>query len=229
MATTADRSQIEGFWGWFRQNKARMDALDDPDEPFWDEALAALRKVHPDLTFALSAHEGAAKASDREFVVTASCDAGLFPLVDALVAAAPKLPGWQWVALKPPMGFDFVSDFEDLTLDPREMWFFPVRDSARPRELALRVGVPGYTKRRADQYFEAVAMILESGLGERAATELADLHVVPLPEKLKAEGYAPLKELPAYIEWNRAHRLPSRGWCGVIEWKAAAGSPSPNR
>jgi len=201
-----------------------MDALDDPDEPFWDEALDALARVHPDLKFALSAHEGAEKGADREFVVTASCDADLFPLVDALVAAAPKLPGWSWVALKPPMGFDFETEFEDLTLDPRQMWFFPIRDSARPRELGLRIGVPGYTKRRAEQFFDAVAHILETGLGERsAASDLVDLHVVPRPQNLKAEGYAPLSTLPAYLAWNRAHRLPSRGWSGVAEWKSGGG------
>jgi hypothetical protein len=220
MAFLASREQVEAFWGWFRENKKRMDALDDPDEPFWDEALAALGKVHPDLKFALSAHEGAAKAADREFVLTASCDTELFPVVDAMVAAAPKLAGWQWVALKPPMGFDFVSEFEDLTLDPAEMWFFPLRDSARPRSLGIRVAVPGYTKRRAEQFFDAVAMMLETGLGERAAAmDLEDLDVIPLPPNLKAEGFAPLKELPAYIAWNRANRLPGRGWSGIAEWK----------
>ncbi|MFT3686106.1 MAG: hypothetical protein QM783_14495 [Phycisphaerales bacterium] len=216
----SDLPAAAAFWSWFRQNKARLDLLDDPDEPLWDEALAELAKVHPDLRFALSSLEDAPKGADRELVLTASCDIELFATVDALVAAAPKLPGWTWVALKPPMGFDFESEYEDLTLDPAEMWFFPVRDSARPRQLALRIAVPGITRRREQQYFEAVAMILETGLGERdAASDLHDLQVVPPPEKLKAEGYAPLKELPDYIAWNKANRLPTKGWCGVAEWK----------
>ena len=220
---SSDPAQIAAFWNWFRDNKRAMDALDDPDEPFWDTALSALKNIHPGLEFALSSLEGP-KEPEREFVLTASCDAELFPAVDAAIAAAPKLAGWKWVALKPPMGFDFVSEFEDLELDPRQMWFFPLRDSARPRELALRVAVPGITKRRAEQYFEAVAMILETGLGERsAASDLQDLEVVPPPENLKAEGYAPLPELPAYLKWNRANRLPARGWCGIAEWKSAIG------
>lgn len=213
--------QVAAFWAWFRENKRRMDALDDPDEPFWDEALAELAKLNPELRFALSSLEGAPKGEDREFVLTASCDTELFSMVDAVVNAAPKLAGWQWVALKPPMGFDFVTEFEDLTLDPREMWFFPLRDSARPRSLGIRIAVPGFTKRRADQYFDAVAMVLETGLGERAAaTELEQLEVVPLPDNLKAEGYAKLTELPVYMEWNRTNRLPARGWSGIAEWKS---------
>jgi hypothetical protein len=219
-------ADIAAFWSWFRANKAAMDLLDDPDEPFWDVALAELAKIHPDLRFALSSLEEAPKGSDREFVLTASCDTELFDTVDAVIAAAPKLPGWIWVALKPPMGFDFVTEYEDLTLDPAEMWFFPVRDSARPRELALRVAVPGITRRKEDQYFEAVAMVLETGLGERsAATDLHDLEVVPPPQNLKAEGYAPLKELPVYLAWNKANRLPAKGWCGIAEWKRGAGTP----
>jgi hypothetical protein len=219
---------IAAFWSWFRQNKPALDQLDDPDEPFWDDALAELAKVHPELRFALSSLEGAPKGAPREFVLTASCDTELFDTVDALVAAAPKLPGWQWVALKPPMGFDFVTEFEDLTLDPAEMWFFPVRDSARPRMLALRIATPGITRRKEGQYFEAVAIVLETGLGERsAASDLQDLQVVAPPQNLKAEGYAPLKDLPAYIAWNKANRLPSKGWCGIAEWKAGGGSGGP--
>jgi hypothetical protein len=140
--------------------------------------------------------------------------------VDKVIGAAPKLEGWQFIALKPAMGFDFISDFEDLTLDPREMWFFPLRNSARPRALGLKVAVPEFTKRRQEQLTDAVAMILEEGLGERAAaTHVENLEVVAVPENLKAEGFAPLAELPAYIAWNKANRSPNQGWSGVAEWK----------
>ncbi|MBY0308295.1 MAG: hypothetical protein K2Q09_06105 [Phycisphaerales bacterium] len=212
------------FWAWFTRNKPRLDLLDDPDELLWDEALAELAKVHPDLRFALSSLEDAPAGSPRELVITASCDTALFPVVDALVAAAPSLPGWTWVALKPPMGFDVETEYEDLALDAAQMWFFPIRDSARPRQLGLRIAVPGLTRRREGQYFDAVAMMLETALGEReAATDLHDLHVVPLPQNLKAEGYAPLKELSAYIAWNKANRLPAKGWSGIAEWKSGGG------
>ncbi len=216
---TPSPAQVVAFWSWFRENKRAMDTLDDPDEPFWDVALAELAKVHPDLKFALSSLEGDA-GGDREFVLTASCDTDLFETVDTVIAAAPRLSGWQWVPLKPPMGFDFISEFEDLTLNPAEMWFFPMRDSARPRSLGLRIAVPGFTRRRADQYFDAVAIVLETGLGERAAaSDLEHMEVVPIPPNLKAEGFAPLTELPDYLEWNRANRLPARGWSGIAEWR----------
>lgn len=212
---TSSPATISAFWAWFKSHKAEMDSLDDTEEPFWDEALAELHKVNPDLSFALSEADG----KERDFVLTAECDTELFELVDRIIGAAPKLSGWQFIALKPAMGFDFVSDFEDLTLDPREMWFFPMRNSARPRALGLRVAVPEFTKRRAEQLTDAVAMILEEGLGEReAATHVEHLEVVAMPENLKAEGYAPLAELPGYFAWTKANRTPSQGWGGVAEW-----------
>lgn len=217
-ADSASTASISGFWAWFKDHKGGMDRLDDIDEPLWDEALAELHKVSPDLSFALSEADG----KERDFVVTAECDTDLFELVDRIIGGAPKLAGWQFIALKPAMGFDFVSDFEDLTLDPREMWFFPMRNSARPRALGLRVAVPEFTKRRQEQLTDAVAMILEEGLGERAAaTHVEHLEVVAVPGNLKAEGYAPLAELPAYIAWTKANRTPSQGWGGVAEWMAA--------
>ena len=209
---------ISAFWGWFTKNRASLDVLNDTDEPLWDAALAELQKLHPDLSFAMSEPDGSA----RDFVVTAECDTELFPLVDRIVGSAPTLEGWQFLALKPAMGFNFVSEFEDLELDPREMWFFPMRNSARPRALGLRVAVAEFTKRRQDQLTDAVAMIIEEGLGERAAAmNVEHLEVVAMPGNLKAEGFAPLPELGAYIAWNKANRSPSQGWSGVAEWKGS--------
>jgi len=219
-----DPAKVRAFWTWFQQHKAALDTLNDTDEPLWDDALAQLQAIHPAVSFALS--EPQDKDEDRDFVLTAECDTDLFPLVDEVIAAAPKLPGWQLIALKPAMGFDFVSDFEDLTLDPRTMHFFPIRNSARPRALGLRVALPEFTKRRQLQLVDAVAMILEEGLGEReAATHIEHLEVVAVPANLKAEGYAPLPELPDYIKWTKANRTPSQGWGGVAEWKNAKPRP----
>lgn len=215
---TIDPDKVHAFWAWFTQHKTDFDALTETDEPFWDVALEQLTALDPGLCFALSDPDG----GPRDFVITASCDTDLFPVVDQIVAAAPKTPGWQIIPLKPAMGFDFVSDYEDLTLDPRTMWFFPLRNSARPRSLGLRIAIPEFTKKRADQLFDAALQILEEGLGERAAAgNIEHLEVCALPENLKAEGYAKLPELPAYIQWNKANRTPTQGWCGIAEWQSA--------
>jgi hypothetical protein len=127
--------------------------------------------------------------------------------VDAIVAHAPRIPGWQFIALKPPMGFDFTSTYEGIRFDPRAMWFLPLNSSSGEGDLGLRVGVPNLTPDIQRQASNAVAVILDTALGERAAAlEIQHLEVFALPDSPASLGYRPLCELPGYIGSRRRHR-----------------------
>src|SRR5208283_3759577 len=123
---------------WFQAHRAGLDVLTDAAAPFWDVALGQLKQLDKHLWFELSKPSG----DDREFIVTAEGHADIFQLVDALVAHAPRSPGWQFIALKPPMGFDFTTTYEGVLFDPRAMWFLPLNSSSNEGDLGLRVGVP---------------------------------------------------------------------------------------
>jgi hypothetical protein len=126
------------FWAWFVANQAKLWAMADGGDPFWDVALGRLRLVHEGLSFEVSDP----RDRRRDFVVTARGDARLFPVVDALVAAAPALRRWTFTALKPAKGFGFTHHYEGVVYDPRTMWFLPLERAERPRDLGLRVAVP---------------------------------------------------------------------------------------
>src|SRR6266536_1946461 len=82
---------------------------------FGTKPSSHLKRLDQRLWFEVSEPDG----SDREFVITAEGHAAAFPLVDAIVAAAPQIPGWRFISLKPPMGFDFVTTYENIQFDPR--------------------------------------------------------------------------------------------------------------
>jgi len=105
----------EEFWLWFQAHQADFNVLTDTSDPFWDEAVSRLKRLDQRLWFEVSGPDG----SDREFVITAEGHAAAFPFVDAIVAAAPHIPGWRFISLKPPMGFDFVTTYENIRFDPR--------------------------------------------------------------------------------------------------------------
>jgi hypothetical protein len=197
---TSHASAISEFWTWFRANAAKLNAMPNADHPFWDTALAQLQLVHRGLRFEMSD----AVRGCREFVITVEGDKKLFPLVDAMVAAAPTTERWKFVALKPAMGFDFTHHYEDVLYDPKSMWFFPLGIDGRPEYLGLRVGVPSLRDIDQDAAEFAVTIILETGLGERERA--ADVHyteVVRLPNDPAKEGYIELPDLPKYIAWNK--------------------------
>ncbi len=195
---------IEEFWRWFQTHRSDFDALTDTDAPFWDVAVSQLQRLDEHLWFELSEPIG----DFREFIVTAEGHEEAFPLADAIVARAPKISGWQFIALKPPMGFDFKTTYEGISFDPHSMWFLPLDSRSRPEDLGIRIGVPNFTPAIERQAQNAVLVILDTALGERAAAlDIQFVDVSTLPDSPDSDGYIELCELPNYIEWRkRKHR-----------------------
>ena len=192
---------IDEFWHWFQSHLSDFEALINPDAPFWDVAVSQLKRLNNRLWFELSHPNG----GTREFVITAEGHQEAFPIIDAIIASAPVIPGWTFIALKPPMGFDFENNYEGVRFDASTMWFLPLENVSRPQDLGIRVGVPNFapdTKRQAEN---AVLVILDTSLGERAAaTDIQYVEVSPLPDSPDAHGYLPLPKLPSYISsWRK--------------------------
>lgn len=198
-----DAAAIARFWTWFRANHARLKAMSDADHPFWDTVLAQLQLVHRGLRFEMSDPV----RGRREFVITAEGNSKLFPLVDAMVAAAPSMETWTVVALKPAMGFHFTHRYEGVLYDPRTMWFLPLATQGNPDALGLRIGIPSLRELDQDAAEFAVTIILETGLGERErAADIQHVEVVRLPTDPAKGGYIELPELTAYIAWRKRTR-----------------------
>lgn len=191
---------IAHFWRWFEAHQTEFDLLTDTSDPFWDAAVSHLKQLDDRLWFEVSEPDG----SDREFIITAEGQTDAFPLVDTMVASSPGIPGWRFIALKPPMGFDFETTYEDIQFDPRTMWFLPLESASRPQDFGMRVGVPNFNRAIERQTSNAVAVILDTALGERAtALDIQHVEVSALPENPGAEGYIQLCDLPGYIEWHK--------------------------
>lgn len=193
--------QIQEFWNWLVAHQSQLDALDTPEEPFWDELLARLQALHEGLWFEVSAKQ----EGDREFVITAQGDWELFPLVEAMVAVAPDMPGWIPVALKPAMGFEFSIAYRGLELDPEQIWFEPLVDADAPDVLGLRVAVAGFDDEQEEDYANGLLLMLDTALGEKTAAVDVDLvEVCEPPEDPDDEGFMPFKELGSYLAWRKS-------------------------
>jgi hypothetical protein len=196
-----DPAAVAAFWTWFASNNAAIRAMPNADAPFWDTVLAQLKRVHKGLAFEMSDED----RGIRDFVLTAQSDRRLFPLIDAMIAAAPPRRGWTFTALKPAMGFDFVTDYEGVKFDPKSMWFLPLNLKDHPAHLGLRIGIPRLRDQDHDAADFASRIILETALGERAAaTDIRHIEVAALPSQPEKAGYIELPELPAYLKWRKS-------------------------
>ena len=194
-----EKHRIEKFWAWFATHKLEFSrpAL---DEPFWDIALEQIKKVDEHLWFELSR----ASHPAREFIVTAEGHVSSFPIAEKLVRLAPNLEGWAFIALKPPQRFQFTTTYEGTRFDPREMWFLPLESKSHPRDLGVRIAVPGLDCMDKTTAHSAVFVILDTGLGERsAALDLQHTEVTELPTDPESLGYIELAELADYVAWRK--------------------------
>lgn len=196
----AARTRIRAFWQWFADHQSEFKSLSKPDEPFWDAAVKQIKKVNKRFWFELS---GAGDAI-REFVVTAEGHVEAFPAAEMLVSLAPKIEGWVFIALKPPMGFTFTTRYEGALFEPRHMWFLPLKNASRPQDFGMRVGIQGLESMDRAVASNAVLVILDTGLGERsAALDIQYIQVSELPSDPASLGYMELVELPDYIAWRK--------------------------
>ena len=196
---TADL-QIQAFWKWFTDHESEFKSLSKPDESFWDLALEQIKTVDEWLWFELSA----AGSTVREFVVTAEGHVEAFPVVERLVDRAPKIEGWVFVALKPPMGFTLTTRYEGTLFEPRHMWFLPLESPSRPQDFGIRVGIQGLDSMDKTNAHNALLVILDTGLAERAAAlDIQYTEVAELPPNPESLGYIELPELSDYIAWPK--------------------------
>jgi hypothetical protein len=197
MITPEQERQVGEFWTWFQGHERDLAALDDPESPLWEEALARLKKIDEGLWFEMSEPGG----ENREFILTVEGEQDLFEIADAVASKAPPLEAWKIISLVPPMGFDFQITCGDVLLDATAMWFSPA-GGALPVDLLI--GVPDYDEDKDVAVGNGVQAVLETGLGERSATgDIGDVEVVALPDAPEQNGYRKLSELPAFIEKNR--------------------------
>lgn len=186
------------FWLWFRGFASRLPGDDIPDE-LQDELLSQLQRVDDRLYFLM-----ATGTTPKQLIITADGNTDAFPASDALVAEANDLAGWQFIALKPPMGFAFRFQDGPLDLDVAQLWFMPLKSSSDPKLLGVRIAFPDAGFVLKHQSVDAAYTILESALGERSVAEdIAHVDVADLPESPVDDGYLELPQLAAYIEFHK--------------------------
>lgn len=111
-------SAIADYWRLFVELAPRLAELNSAEDPIYDQLLAQLHRVDPGLFIELSAD-----ADERELVITADGNSELFPLADAVVAAAPRLQGWNILSLKPRLGFPQSVTWEGVSVSIADVVF----------------------------------------------------------------------------------------------------------
>lgn len=189
---TSEQS-IEGFWHWVRCNRTRLEIATRQPGPVVDDLHKRLRSIHPGLRVEVGSDLNGA----YELVISAEGDSTLFPLVDAIIDRSPTLPAWRFQALKPARGWEFTIDFEGVELSPSDIWIrlhdIPSASTEVTVHPTCRAAIP------EAHLLETIALIIETGLGERLAAEIIqNMEIVDTRDDPSAQGFVKLLTLAEF-------------------------------
>ncbi|MGN6439296.1 MAG: hypothetical protein ACTHMM_22330 [Agriterribacter sp.] len=195
------------FWQWFIDNQFEYLYLNDIDtqkkEFLLESFLNSLHEYCDHLYFQISNDP---YSDIKEIIISAEGDTKYFEKVETLVNAAPPMKEWKVIAFKQPMGVSFVTEYEGLLLDPKEIWFLPLNNAKQPTMIGVRICIKDYTPQEENKFKNGMYQVLDHILGEKARATLIDYFDIDnlLKYDIKKDGLIELFELPEYIKWKKA-------------------------
>jgi hypothetical protein len=187
------------FWRWFAAEEAELRRAGG--QIVADRVEARLREHDPRIGI-----EVGDPGEERELIFTAWSDAEAFPAVRALVGTGPDpSPGWKLIALKPPRGFEFGIDVDGLQVDARRLWFDALASPEAPGALGIRVYVGVGAPSSDQRWAQALALIIETGIGEDAAAQID--YIEPYGGPPPDERSLPIDQLLPFVKWYRTKHM----------------------
>jgi hypothetical protein len=181
------------FWRWFKEGEPELSAIANTAAVV-DRIYEVLQRVDNRLAIEVSEPDS---TTVRDVIFSANGFSDLFGLAEELVSAAPELPEWRFIALKPARGFDFLYQQDGNTLSPSKWSFLALRDEGN--ELGLRLFIPG---RRAVISDAVLQTVIETGVGERRFSEIHHLEYTQSPDALSHGSWVQLPALPEFLKWQ---------------------------
>ena len=189
---------MDGFWQYFQKRESELAKIDTADHPVYDELLEKLQSIDSGLWFEFHTEPGR-----NELIITADGCTSLFPLVEEVVSAAPNIPGWTIIPLKPKSGFPKTAHWKNLKITISDVVFDPLECEGSD-DLGIRIFVPGIRSENIEDAHNAILRAIDHGLGERKFAEcLQHTEVKPLPGNVPSDTYIPITDLEPYIDWRK--------------------------
>ena len=176
------------FWKWFTEHDEELFNFETDRENVFDQLAKQLNKIDPNLTFEI----GPVQNGKREFVISAGGIKQAFPIVAALVDAAPGFERWQIIAFRPRRTTLNIVDFRGKRIHPKDVKFSLLHNG---KMAGIYLFIPGY--RQDDSDIKQIGyLLLDDALGEYdVENRIGLVEMFPSEIETDDEQY-PLSELP---------------------------------
>lgn len=186
------------FWKWFTANEAMLFSWESDGEATFDKVSAAMKKVHPDLTFEFSPVIG----GKREFVISAGGIKSAFPAVESLYKSAPSLKRWQWVKFRPRRNPLNDINYGGKHIRVEDVHYLLARDE---KKVGIVLFFDGYNEKDKTTFGQIGYLMLDEALGEYVVeTQVGFIEFHSRDSKYFPQA-SPLAELPSQFDeyWNK--------------------------
>lgn len=188
MTSTDDK--VKKFVNWVQENLTRL--RHEPSAYVADQLGEEILRIDAQLGVEVSEDDN----DVREVIVTAFSEPKLFSLVHQITRLLSNLPGWRFIALKPPRGFAFKLSAGQHEIDASALGFASIPDIKG----GIRLVAPAQVlETLSEQETEELAwLVVETGIGEELTGLLQHIEL----SSAQVTGKRPIAELEAYIRAN---------------------------
>jgi hypothetical protein len=191
------------FWQWFEKNERRFHRVvsrnGNVEKEFFDKISPKLEELGEGYFYLT----GMADDHTVELILTADGNLKKMIFVEELVNAAPSLPGWKFVAHKPPLNIENVSiHMQGYDFSCENLSFYANEDPLYPDEIDIVIVHHAMTEKNKQEITNGVYIFLDNYLGEIDFVTNVDV-VNVVPKENAARELIPIQKLRAYLTWRQ--------------------------
>ncbi len=193
----------EDFWNWFGNNSNEFYNLVKShyniQHGFFDKLTPKLAQLKDGYSFLTGMYND----TTAELVITADGDPQNIVFVEELVAAAPQINGWKFVALKPALDIKNVSiDMGDFSFNENNLHFYDSGSADYPDEIEITIVHDDYSEENKIRIISGVYIFLDNYLGELEFVNNIDNLTITGKQNAVAE-LIPIAKLKEFLVWRQ--------------------------
>lgn len=192
----------DDFWAWFQKNEKTffkvVKKADNIEQNFFDKISPKLNELKEGFFFLTGMYDD----NTAELILTPDGKIRNIVFAEELVAAAPKIPGWRFTALKPALEIKDVGiNMSGYEFSSETLSFYANELPNYPDEIDIVVVHKHYRGEDKQAITNGVYIFLDNYLGElNFVTTVDNINVVG--EREAEKELVPIEKLKAFLIWR---------------------------
>ncbi|MEL6866995.1 MAG: DUF695 domain-containing protein [Bacteroidota bacterium] len=207
------------FWNWFTEHQATFYGIvknkGDIRHQFFGKLTPKLEELRDGYFFLT----GMKDEQTAELVFTAEGKIKNMVFIEELVAEAPALERWNFLALKQAMDMsDLVIGIRDMQISTKNLHFYATEHDDHPDLIEITIVQDDLTEENRDLIHHATYIFLDNALGELHFATSIDVLNILSPAEAKAE-LVPITKLKEYLSYRQKEFIEKYEgtWCNIEE------------